>query len=211
MHTGCGPTDDGPMKTPIDDVEFPDDALQRCWEFEMNGDFAEDQLTLDCDRRGIESLEGIDVLSGLVTLDLQGNDGIAGLELLPNLPNLENLYLGEADITNDELQIIASITTLVDLELFGNNLGDIAALANLINIDRLLLAASGITGGADALIALPNVSTISLGGNPESPCSDLEQLIAAFPEQDIAPNPPLIDIDCRGVSEVTVRYWRTAE
>ncbi len=202
------------MGTPAEEVEFSDAELQECYDRQRGSiEFAENIRMLDCDRQGIRDLSGIEILTGLETLDLEANPQLGGLSALSGLSNLRNLYLGECDIDNEGLQVVAMLVGLRDLEMFGNNLGDISALANLVNVRRLLLSASGITDGVASLVTLENVISISLASNPDSPCGDLETLIAALPEVDIVPDPPEADKDCQNPSGVVIERgnWSVAE
>ena len=185
------------MGTPIEEVEFPDPQLQRCWERERGGTYAEDFPMLDCSGFGILSLEGIQVLEGLITLDMERNEQITGIELIAQLPRLENLYLSGCNITNEKLVIISAITSLVDLELVDNNLGDVSVLSNLTKIRRLLMSSSGVTSGVSALGVLTNAEVITLLGNPDSSCEEIEILRSALPEATIRPTMPEVNVDCR--------------
>ncbi len=151
---------------------------------------------LDCSGAGVLSLEGIEALPALELLDMARNPGLGGLEHIADLP-LRYLFLGEADIDQEGVEIIGSIVTLEELELAGNDLGNVSALSSLVNMRRLLLSGAGITAGVAQLSTLTNATTISLTGNPNSPCEDLASLQESLPNASISPVSPEVGRDCR--------------
>ncbi len=208
IAAACGPED--PTGTPSEEVMFPDLELQACYDAQEDGlywrPFAEDIPELRCFGRDIRDLSGIEVLTGLTAINLTGNRQLGSIELLAELPNLQVLAIGECNIDNSDLSVIASITQMTDLELYGNHLGDISMLGRLTELKRLLLSGSEITGGVMSLSALSPDVFISIAGNPELPCSEIEALRLELPSANIIPSELEVGRDCNDLVSIDSQY-----
>ncbi len=192
LVTSCG--DDGPTMpmTPVADVNFTDTELQGCYEeaVRIAGDitYAEELEVLGCNDTDIRDLSGIEVLSGLLQIELRFNTNIDDLSPLLMLPNLDTVDLGEAGIDNSDLATVARLEIVEYLRLSGNNLGDISLLSTMTNIRTLILDSAGVTAGVRSLVNLERMTRLSLMGNPGMQCSDIEFLHEEIRIIDIDPD-----------------------
>ena len=199
LSSACG--DEGPVVT-VGDVMFDDPELQQCFEqgFLPFPDDADVRLVeqLDCgiSANDIESLAGIEILSGLGRLSLIGQRNIDDYGPIRDLPNLIELELCESRVENSDLEIISRLTNLEWLLLDATNLGDISLLRNLTNLRILSLTGAGVTTGVSSLVTLQNLEEASFAGNPNSPCADLEALRNALPNANIIPSTPIPGVSC---------------
>ncbi len=114
--------------TPITAVSFPDFAFQQCFDEQAqlnNWQFAEQVQTLDCSGRGINSIDGIEILTRLQTLDVSNNN-IQNLNFFPQMLG----QLRSLDISNNQLidaYPLQSLTSLNRLYI-GDNPLDIFSL-----------------------------------------------------------------------------------
>ena len=196
----CG--DDDRLRS--EDVKFPDLALQQCFDEQqttiLGRPYADQISILRCSFTEISSLEGIDVLSSLVELDLRENPRLEISEVILELPMLEMIDLTNSNQDDSSVQVLSQLRTPVYLELSLNNLGDIGKLADNQNITGLIADAAGITGGVRELARLEKATVISLYGNPESSCIDLDYLrINASETTTVVPLPDetMPGTDCR--------------
>ncbi|WP_157534244.1 leucine-rich repeat domain-containing protein [Microbacterium sp. Leaf320] len=126
------------------DVVIPDDALAACITETLSlvpgSPLPEDRVAaieyLHCGDRGIQSLEGIEMLSSLVYADLHLND-IADLAPLSGLTALSDVDLGDNDIA--DLSPLSSIPSLRRLLLNGNQISDLSPLSGLAGLVELEL------------------------------------------------------------------------
>jgi len=141
--------------------------------------------SLTADGRGIQSLVGIQNLSGLtratlhenaisditplagltslLTLNLYSNP-IDDLSPLAGLTDLEVLVLWDVPAT--DLSPLSSLTNLTFLEYWGSGspVSDISALASLTSLNRLLLG-GGAVANLDALSNMIALTDVDLGDN----------------------------------------------
>ena len=194
---GCG----DPSGTPAEDVTFEDPALQECYEDLLFGPerkpTAEEIQFMSCFGRGIKDLAGIEVLSGLELLVVSGNE-LDNIEPILDLKNLTWLELAGCGLEQDSVAILSRLEAPVSLFVGLNNLGDISLLGNATSLIELFAGSAGITAGVAELRTLVNATKLNLGGNPESPCSDLEALRASLPDADVTPSESDVrpGIDC---------------
>lgn len=136
----------------------------------------------DADR--IESLAGIEALTGLTYLNLRDHD-VQDLQPLAGLTNLESLSLDRNRITNleplaglqrlDRLVLsrnqivdasgLAGLNELEFLDLSDNHLRDASGLAGLDQLSTLFLHDNALSD-LSVLTELPNLMRVSLWGNP---------------------------------------------
>jgi Leucine-rich repeat (LRR) protein len=119
------------------DFTIPDEALRTCIEqavVDGNVTAVEQLTTLNCSHAGIQSVEGLSVFMGLVSLKLADNS-IRNLVEIGQLGKLQTLYLENNDVI-DPVPLY-SLHKLATLDLTGNkNLqcpraGTLQQLANL--------------------------------------------------------------------------------
>ncbi len=169
-----------------EDVTFADPALQQCFDDQLRTDFgrpyADEIEIIRCNFSEIVSLEGIDVLSGLIELDLRESPQLTMIEPILSLPALNWLDLANCDLGPDSTDVLSRLTAPVRLNVSGNDLGDISAYAEATSLTGLIAERSNITKGVAELVTLINATTLSLYGNPASPCADLEFLRANIPD-----------------------------
>ncbi|MDR1150861.1 MAG: hypothetical protein LBK72_00045, partial [Bifidobacteriaceae bacterium] len=127
--------------------------------------------TLDCGFRGIASLDGIGLLTGLKDLDLTYN-AVADPAPLTALPGLERLSLWENPV--GDFSWLPSMTGLVDLDLTHTGLVDLTPVAGLTGLERLAI-------GDTSLLSIDHLDGASAavtprGGGSENQITDLTPL-----------------------------------
>ena len=194
---GCG----SPSGTPADDITFADPGLQECYERLLSGPdgkpTAEEIVFMRCFDVGIRNLDGLEVLTGLEQLILSGNP-LENIEPVVLMDNLNWLDLGGCGLEQDSVEILSRLETPVRLFVGLNNLGDVSLLGRATSLTDLYANSTGITAGVAELSTLVNAGEVSVGGNPESPCSDLATLRAALPNARVTPTESDVrpGIDC---------------
>ncbi len=116
---------------------------------------------VDASGQNVQSLDGIERLTGLTQLDLSDNPGldIAGLGQMTGLTELILSNCGLGDIGE-----LSSLTRLLALDLGGNaDITDISALASLERMQTLDLSGTGVTD-VSVLEGLPRLNTLILTG-----------------------------------------------
>ena len=133
--------------------------------------------------RGIVSLEGIEKLTALTSLDLSGNQ-IENIRPLSRLTALELLYLNSnrvqdisalsgmtlltvLDLSRNRITNIAALSGLTELGLFyfnNNQVSDISPLSNMSDMEILYLGGNQIQD-LSPLVHLRLLNTLSLSGN----------------------------------------------
>ena len=112
-------------------------------------------------------------LTGLVTLDLEGNR-ITNLDPLKNLTNLTTLDLS-INFGIKDLHPLAGLSKLTSLNLFGNQVTDLSPLANLTNLTTLNLS-SNFSSNLRPLAGLTKLTELRLQSNEISDLEGLEGL-----------------------------------
>ncbi len=181
LGAGC---DDDRLRS--EDVNFPDPALQACFEEILTTPsgkpYADEIELIRCNFSAIVSLEGIEVFSGLKELDLRESPQLAIIDPILSLPEITRVDLADCDLGPDSTSVLSKLETPVRLNISRNQLGDISAYANATSLTGLIAVASNITNGVAELVTLTNAEVLSFTGNPGSPCADLEFLRANLPE-----------------------------
>jgi len=149
---------------------------------------------LNADIKGISSIEGIQYLTNLTTLYLNGNQ-INDINALSGLTNLRRLGLQDNEITDismlsgltnlttlrlysnqiSDVSSLSGLTNLIYLSLSGNQISDISVLSDLINLRFLYLPNNQISD-ISALSGLTSLTDLSLGGNQISDISAISGL-----------------------------------
>ncbi len=194
-------SDDNRLRS--EDVTFPDPALQACFEEILTTPsgkpYADEIELLRCNFSNIVSLEGIEVLSGLTELNLAESSQLEDLEPILSLSSLSWLDLADCSLEPDSTIVLSQLKTPVRLNISGNNLEDISAYAAATSLVGLIAIDSNVTTGVAELITLTNAEVLSFGGNPGSPCVDLEFLRERMPESTrVAPSVTDVEpgVDC---------------
>jgi len=166
---------------------------------------------LDASNAGVTSLQGIQNLVSLQTLDLTGNtlddltplsglrllhallipsSGLTSLEGVDGLANLTFLDLHDNEIS--DVGPLAGLAGLDFLDLTGNRIDDVGPLGGLTSVASLRLGANSISE-IGALSGLTNVATLSLRANDVTDLSALSTL-SALTVLDLSANLALSDI-----------------
>jgi len=140
--------------------------------------------------REISDLSGIENLTNLQLLNLDGNFKITDLTPLENLTNLQTLYLDNCQSIKS-LNPLKNLTNLKTLNLAVSNISDISALKNLTNLQDLNLAENQINN-IDSLKNLINLETLNLSENKINDINALNQLT----------NLKTLNLDCNKVSDI---------
>jgi len=140
-------------------IVFSDEVLEgliRAAMNKSNGDItiaeASEVKQLDLHMEGGASIARVESISDLVYfpnlefLDLRWCFGShPDLSVLTSMTKLNNLLLGCTNLINDDLQYINQISSLIDLDIFGNDINDISLLAPLTDLVSLNLQSLNIT------------------------------------------------------------------
>lgn len=127
--------------------------------------------------RGIKSLKGIELLTGLKELDMRSNE-ISDLSPLASLGKLESI-----DLRDNNLSSLAGIEELInvkELDVRGNNVESLEPLKNILSLEALDLRDNSITD-IQPLEGLVNVKELNLRNNgitDISPLANLKQLVS---------------------------------
>lgn len=135
---------------------------------------------LDAARRGITSLDGIEQLSNLAVLDLQGNR-IEDVSPLTSLTRLHTLNLGNNNVTDlrsVNFEVLSTLPELRSLNLANNRgpshpenpddqryIRDISLLSSFVHLESLELAENDVTD-ITALADLTRLRHLDLRDNP---------------------------------------------
>ncbi len=120
-------------------------------------------MVLNANDSGIESLAGIENLTSLEYLDLDGNE-ITDIVALSGLTGLTTLWLDGNSLT--DISALSGLTSLTDLWLGGNSLTDISALSGLTRLTFLDAQYNSITD-ISALSGLTSLTNLDLNNNPD--------------------------------------------
>ncbi|MFZ5351969.1 MAG: leucine-rich repeat domain-containing protein [Bacillota bacterium] len=130
-------------------VTFEDENLEAAVRSAINkyqGDIlvseVQDVLSLDGTAMNIQSLEGIQYMTGLEYLYLAGNN-ISDITPLKDLTSLKSLMLCENNIT--DISSISNLINLQSLSLRINNITDISPLENTVMLTLLKLEGNSIS------------------------------------------------------------------
>jgi hypothetical protein len=138
--------------------------------------------------RQVHSLEGLQYLTNLETLDLSGN-AVQELSPLSGLLRLQKLNLSQNRIT--KVTALAGAIALDRLTLSGNRISDPRPLQSLPGLSMLDIAGNRITD-ASRLIRCPKVDELWIGGNP---LTDVAPLLLM---------PSLLGVDLAGLDQTRV-------
>lgn len=147
----------------------------------------------------ITELTGIDLFPNLIYLHLINDGTAANLSAVGNLPNLSGLTLSGMQLDAAGVaSVIGTLTHLIYLDLFNNNItvipalpadmmflqlgsnqiADVGPLASLTALQELYLFdnAIGAAGQVGSLVTLTQAYWITLGGNAGMSCGELTTL-----------------------------------
>lgn len=166
-----------PANTPL--YKFTDDNLKTLIEDTVGKPMEnitrsdlEGITVLDGSGRGITSLEGIQNLSGLVSLKLSSyysDDGIplynyiSDLSPVGSLSRLENLIIVANQIS--DISPLKGLTSLINLDLGTNFIKDITPLSNLVQLKKLSLYNNGGITDITPLSNMRALEYVDLGCN----------------------------------------------
>ncbi len=127
-------------------------------------------LDLSFNSLGVRSVHNIVVtLKNLRILSLIGlRIGKDGISELVSLTSLKKLYLGDNDLTAEDIKPLRALTGLEILDLWKNNIGDegLQTISFMGSLKALYLGYNGITGeGLGHLSSLQQLTELFLGKN----------------------------------------------
>ncbi|MCL2779895.1 MAG: protein phosphatase 1 regulatory subunit 42 [Actinomycetia bacterium] len=176
---------------------FPDSGLAQCVADALNGGPSGDPTDpyvqsdidliadLSCQSYGISALDGIDNFTGLLSLNLSGNQ-ISDISVLGPLTSLQILVLSGNQI--DDATAVAGLTGLTKLDLSNNQLTylpDLSALTALTQLDLSnnqltdVSPLSGLTALTEANLSnnqILDISPLNALFNPPSGTTNLTNL-----------------------------------
>ena len=190
--TGCGDDDTtaGNNNTILPDggqvngpVEFDDPALEACVREAFDnapGPIYAHVLApvdhLECQDRGIQSLKGLEAMTGLTDLSLYENE-IVDITPLRDLTHLESLQLG-----NNNIEDITPLQNLVSLRRLGledNRIAWLGPLSNLTGLQWLNLDNNQITNAElEPLDVLTSLRWLTLEHNPLTSLGSISDVTA---------------------------------
>jgi len=127
---------------------------------------------LDVSQLGVLSLQGVDLLTSLLSLNA-GLNAIADLSPLAELDNLQELWLGSNLVI--DLQPLANLPSLSTLALQSNLIEDVAALSGITTLQTLILWGNEIAD-ISPLAGLTGLLDLQLNGNLITDVSSLTAL-----------------------------------
>ncbi|MBU9713514.1 CotH kinase family protein [Evansella tamaricis] len=166
-----------------------DENLEAAIRVELNyerGEIRADQLIdiqeLRIRGMGIESLEGIQHMTGLISLDLRDNN-IEDISYLSELTKLKNLNLRGNRLK--DIESLANLESLIELNLRDNSIQDISPLSDLIVLRDLNLRYNQITN----IEALRNLESLRdrlyLEGNSITDYSPISNYLKEINDTDV--------------------------
>lgn len=161
-------------------VHIPDTNLQRAIQEELGipPPFTQKHMTLltrlHAIDKGIVNIQGLEFAVRLTELDLAGNP-IKGIGPLEGLMRLTHLGLGTTNLSDSDLSPLASLTSLVGLDLGSNHISDLSPLSALTFLRKLDLQHNQISD-ISPLAVLSDLRDINLRDNPLSDLRPLSSL-----------------------------------
>lgn len=156
---------------------IPDYSLQQCVNDVLIDNpaiqFASEITNLECQSRGISSLQGLEAFIKLKILNISDNMQIADAHILGQLPELEQLDANNSGIT--DISWVSNLTKLTHFWIVGNQVSDITAVQNLTSLIALGLPDAGITE-ISIVANLVNLQYFDMGMNPVTDISGLQNL-----------------------------------
>jgi Leucine-rich repeat (LRR) protein len=182
----------GPVQADGDPVViFPDPNLEAAIREAIDkpiGDIyqseLEDLTEFSAEQGGIVNITGLEHCTNLRSLDLSLNHIISDISPLAGLTSLIELNLWHNQIS--DISPLASLTSLIELNLGSNEIGDISPLASLTNLTLLDLGYNQI-GDISPLANLTSLTSLSLSDNQISDISPLANL-TSLTELDLGAN-----------------------
>ena len=133
------------------------------------------QLTrLDAWKKGIVNIQGLEFAGNLTELELGGNP-IGDINPLQRLIQLTHLGLGATNLSDSDLSLISTLTSLNYLALSGNQISNLLPLSALTSLRYLDLGGNQISD-LSPLSELTDLVELALGGNQISDLSPLSEL-----------------------------------
>ncbi|MDA47210.1 InlH/InlC2 family class 1 internalin [Listeria monocytogenes] len=166
--------------TPIN-VIFPDPALANAIKTATGKSNVTDTVTqadldgiatLSAFNTGVTTIEGIQYLNNLISLELKDNQ-ITNLTPLKNLTKITELELSGNPLKN--VSAIAGLQSIKTLDLTSTQITDVTPLAGLSNLQVLYLDLNQITN-ISPLAGLTNLQYLSIGNNQVSDLTPLANL-----------------------------------
>jgi len=145
----------------------------------------EDLTEFSAEKGDIVNITGLEHCTNLRSLDLSLNHIISDISPLAGLTSLIELNLWHNQIS--DISPLASLTSLIELNLGSNEIGDISLLASFTNLTLLDLRENQI-GDISPLANLTSLTSLSLGSNEISDISPLANL-TSLTELDLGANP----------------------
>ncbi|EAC2498993.1 InlH/InlC2 family class 1 internalin [Listeria monocytogenes] len=128
--------------------------------------------TLSAFNTGVTTIEGIQYLNNLISLELKDNQ-ITNLTPLKNLTKITELELSGNPLKN--VSAIAGLQSIKTLDLTSTQITDVTPLAGLSNLQVLYLDLNQITN-ISPLAGLTNLQYLSIGNNQVSDLTPLANL-----------------------------------
>ena len=144
----------------------------------------EDLTEFSAEKGDIVNITGLEHCTNLRSLDLSLNHIISDISPLAGLTSLIELNLWHNQIS--DISPLASLTSLIELTLGSNEIGDISLLASLTNLTLLDLGYNQI-GDISPLANLTSLTSLSLSDNQISDISPLANL-TSLTELDLGAN-----------------------
>ena len=126
---------------------------------DLTCDLVSDLTALNVRPAGIESLAGIQNLSGLTSLYVRGTS-ITDVSALSGLERLTYLNLNRNSIT--DISALSGLTRLTKLGLSGNSITDVSALSELTALTELRLSSNPGFSNIEPLLDHREIDSVSL-------------------------------------------------
>jgi internalin A len=160
------------VRTPVeaDSCEYLEEALASRTRYSLRGKdlvslkafaYLPQATELIASKNQIKSLNGLQGLTNLETLDLGGN-AIESIDALKGLNSLRVLRLQGNEIS--DLSALSGLSSLSDLSVGSNKLTDVKALAKVETLEYLNLSSNALES-LEGLESLPKLRVLNFGFN----------------------------------------------
>lgn len=162
--------------TKLSDLVIPDANLSACLKDSLDQTrFAESVALINCNGRPIANLTGVEKLSQLKTVYLEGIHTISDYKPLTLIKTLENLKVQSSGFDNKALTLFANHPSLYHIDVSKSGVTDLSAAANIPALGSLYLWGSKVFD-ISPLASLRNFEYLAVNSSQVKNINDLRRL-----------------------------------